>query len=60
MEVWAEGLLVDAAQVLRRLHDANLGFDRAGAAWKQPVRRPDQVVSVEALMPYNLVVEGAG
>jgi hypothetical protein len=55
--VWTDGFLTDAARVLRRLHDASVGFDRSGAIWQQPPRTPDEVVSVNDFAPYNLVVD---
>jgi hypothetical protein len=55
--VWTDAFLADAATVLRRLHDASIGFDRTGAVWQQPTRLPDDVVSVNDFAPYNLVVE---
>jgi hypothetical protein len=54
--VWSDAFLEDAARLLRRLHDASLGFPREGAVWQQPVREPDEVVSINDFAPYNLVV----
>ena len=56
--VWTDAFLAQAARVLRRLHDASVGFDRSGAVWQQPLRRPDEVISVNDFAPYNLVLEG--
>ena len=56
--VWTDAFLVQAARLLRRLHDASTGFDRSGAVWQQPSRLPDEVVSVNDFAPYNLVLEG--
>jgi hypothetical protein len=55
---WTDGFLVDAARILRRLHDASLGFDRAGRVWQQPVREPAEVIAVNDFAPYNLVLQG--
>ena len=55
-EVWTDAFLEDAARVLRRLHDASTGFERAGRVWQQRTRYPDEVVSVNDFAPYNLVV----
>jgi hypothetical protein len=57
-EVWTDAFLVQAARLLRRLHDASAGFDRSGAVWQQPSRLPDEVVSVNDFAPYNLVLDG--
>lgn len=54
--VWSDAFLEDAARLLRRLHDASVGFPREGAVWQQPAREPDQVVAVNDFAPYNLVV----
>lgn len=56
--VWTDGFLVQAAAVLRRLHDASVGFAPSDAVWQQPVREPAQVVSVNDFAPYNLVLDG--
>jgi hypothetical protein len=56
--VWSDGFLVQAAGVLRRLHDASVGFAPSDAVWQQAVRAPAQVVSVNDFAPYNLVLEG--
>ncbi|MGN6445928.1 phosphotransferase [Amnibacterium sp.] len=56
--VRTEAFLVQAAQVLRRLHDASLGFTAQGAVWQQPAREPARVVSVNDFAPYNLVLDG--
>ncbi len=54
--VWSDAFLVDAARLLRRLHDASAGFPREGAVWQQPAREPDEVVSINDFAPYNLVL----
>ncbi len=56
--VWTDGFLQQAALVLRRLHDASVGFAPVDAVWQQPVREPVQVVSVNDFAPYNLVLTG--
>jgi aminoglycoside phosphotransferase (APT) family kinase protein len=56
--VWTDAFLVQAAAVLRRLHDAGVGFAPADARWQQPSRQPEEVVSVNDFAPYNLVLEG--
>jgi Ser/Thr protein kinase RdoA (MazF antagonist) len=54
--VWSDAFLEDAARLLRRLHDASVGFPREGAVWQQPAREPDEVVAINDFAPYNLVV----
>ena len=56
--VWTDAFLERAARVLRRVHDASVGFALAGAVWQQPAREPQQVVSVNDFAPYNLVLDG--
>lgn len=56
-EVWTDAFLRQAAGVLRRLHDASVGFAPEGAVWQQPAREPAQVVSVNDFAPHNLVVD---
>lgn len=53
--VWAESVLIDAAVLLRRWHDASADFDRRGAVWQQPAREPDEVVCHNDWSPHNLV-----
>ena len=54
--VWSDAFLVDAARLLRRLHDMSADFPRGGAVWQQPAREPDEVISINDFAPYNLVV----
>lgn len=56
--VWTDAFLVQAAEVLRRLHDASVGFATEAAVWQQAVREPAQVISVNDFAPYNLVLDG--
>jgi Phosphotransferase enzyme family len=58
--VWEESILVDAARLLRRLHDATRDFDRAGRAWRSPTHTPDEVVCHNDFAPYNLVFRNGG
>ena len=41
--------------MLRELHDATDGFDRAGRVWALPAREPAEVVCHNDFAPYNLV-----
>jgi hypothetical protein len=53
--VWEEGVLLDAARLLRRLHDASAGFALAGRRWQLPAREPAEVVCHNDFAPHNLV-----
>jgi hypothetical protein len=54
--VWTDDVLVEAARVLRRVHDATAGFDRSGAVWRLPAHEPAEVVCHNDAAPYNLVL----
>jgi aminoglycoside phosphotransferase (APT) family kinase protein len=53
--VWGDAVLVAAAALLRRLHDATAGFERPGARWRLPAHEPAEVVCHNDFAPYNLV-----
>ena len=53
--VWDEMTLVDAARMLRQLHDATVGYDAGNAAWRQPAHGPVEVVCHNDVAPYNMV-----
>lgn len=53
--VWADRVLLDAVDLLRRMHDASASFDRAGAVWRLPVREPAEVVCPDDAAPYTMV-----
>lgn len=55
--VWSDTFLVEATRLLRRLHDASASFDASGCTWQQPVREPQEVVSLNDFAPYNLVLQ---
>ena len=40
--------------MLRELHDATGGFDRAGRVWALPAREPAEVICHNDFAPYNL------
>ena len=52
--VWTDEALVDAAQYLRVLHDASIGFDLTDATWQWPVDQPIEVVRHNDFAPHNL------
>lgn len=53
--VWDERTLVDAARMLRRLHDATVGYDDPDAAWRQPAHGSAEVICHNDVAPYNMV-----
>lgn len=55
--VWRDDALADAAEHLRALHDASVGFDLEGAIWRVPVRSPVEVICHNDFAPHNLVFE---
>ena len=52
--VWEPPVLDRAAAMLRELHDATEGFDRAGRVWALPAREPAEVICHNDFAPYNL------
>ncbi len=58
--LWQPSVLVDAARLLRRVHDASAGLATDAGPWRSPARRPAEVVCHNDVAPYNLVFrEGA-
>nr|WP_300147518.1 phosphotransferase [Propionicimonas sp.] len=53
--VWSASVLVDAARLLRRLHDASVPLAGVRDGWRSPVREPADVVCHNDFAPYNLV-----
>lgn len=58
--VWEPRLLDDAARLLRRLHDASVGYAPQDAAWRMPAHEPVEVICHNDVAPYNLVLDDAG
>ncbi|MEA2229705.1 MAG: hypothetical protein QOF04_3335, partial [Solirubrobacteraceae bacterium] len=56
--IWDDAVLVAAASLLRRLHDATVDFARPGASWRLPAREPREVVCHNDFAPHNLVFRG--
>ena len=52
--VWEPAVLDRAASMLRELHDATEGFDRAGRTWALPEHEPAEVICHNDFAPYNL------
>jgi len=53
--VWRDDVLRDAGVLLRRVHDASASFDRTGATWRLPGRRPAEVICHCDTSPDNMV-----
>lgn len=53
--VWEERTLVDAARMLRALHDATIGYRDPDAHWRQPLHEPVEVICHNDVAPYNMV-----
>ncbi len=53
--LWADKVLHDGAQRLRRLHDASVGFGSDGGIWQSPAKIPAEVVCHNDFAPHNLV-----
>jgi hypothetical protein len=58
--VWDESVLVDGARMLRRLHDASIGFGTDGAIWQSPTRIPSDVICHNDFAPHNLAFNDEG
>jgi hypothetical protein len=57
--MWDDAVLVAAAALLRRYHDATVDFrPPADARWRLPARAPAEVVCHNDFAPYNLVFRG--
>ena len=55
--VWFRRVLVDAGRMLRRWHEASLGFPAEGAVWQLPAHEPVEVVCHNDFSPHNLVFD---
>ncbi|MGV2985771.1 phosphotransferase enzyme family protein [Microbacterium sp. AGC85] len=53
--LWDDRILVSAAQLLRRIHDAGAESVRRASGWRMPSREPMEVVCHNDFAPYNLV-----
>ena len=58
--VWEESVLVDGARMLRRLHDASIGFGIDGAVWQSPTKIPSEVICHNDFAPHNLAFNDEG
>lgn len=58
--VWDDSVLVDGARMLRRLHDASIGFGIDGAVWQSPTKIPAEVICHNDFAPHNLAFNDEG
>lgn len=52
--VWTDAALEQGARMLRRLHDASVGYPLDGAVWQSPTKVPVEVVCHNDFSPHNL------
>ncbi|MET0989041.1 MAG: aminoglycoside phosphotransferase family protein [Glaciihabitans sp.] len=55
--VWRDNVLEDGARLLRRLHDASIGFGLDGAVWQSPTKVPSEVICHNDFAPHNLAFD---
>jgi hypothetical protein len=55
--VWSDDVLQRGAGMLRRLHDASIGFPVDGAVWQSSVKIPSEVVCHNDFAPHNLAFD---
>ena len=53
--VWADTVLVAAAQLMRRIHDASTALVGEDLVWQLPTHHPAEVICHNDFAPYNLV-----
>jgi aminoglycoside phosphotransferase (APT) family kinase protein len=53
--IWSDAVLAGVSGALREWHDATVTFERAGAIWNLPARKPDEVICHCDFAPYNCV-----
>lgn len=53
--VWADTVLVAAAQLMRRIHDASTALVGEDLVWQLPTHHPVEVICHNDFAPYNLV-----
>ncbi|NQX10221.1 phosphotransferase [Microbacteriaceae bacterium VKM Ac-2855] len=52
--VWSDAALQKGARMLRRLHDASIGFPLDGAIWQSRAKVPSEVICHNDFAPHNL------
>lgn len=55
--LWSEAILLDAAALLRRMHDASTELALEDLEWQLPGHRPVEVVCHNDVAPYNMVFQ---
>jgi Ser/Thr protein kinase RdoA (MazF antagonist) len=55
--VWSRAVLARGGAMLRRLHDASIGFATDGAVWQSPAKIPAEVVCHNDFAPHNLAFD---
>jgi len=56
--LWDDQILVDAAQLMRRIHDASVSIaHRQDLVWRLPTHEPVEVICHNDFAPYNLVFQ---
>ncbi|MFC8801255.1 phosphotransferase [Promicromonospora sp. NPDC057138] len=53
--LWSTRVLADAGRLLRRFHDATVGFALSDAEWRLPAAEPAEVICHNDAAPYNMV-----
>lgn len=56
--MWSDAVLVAATALLRRLHDATVGFRPVDPQWRLAAHEPAEVICHNDYAPYNLVFDG--
>jgi hypothetical protein len=58
--VFTDEALAEGARLLRRLHDASIGFGLDGAVWQAPTKVPSEVICHNDFSPHNLAYDADG
>jgi serine/threonine protein kinase len=58
--VFTDAALAEGARLLRRLHDASIGFGLDGAVWQAPAKVPSEVICHNDFSPHNLAYDDDG
>ncbi|WP_345750185.1 phosphotransferase [Microbacterium rhizophilus] len=56
--LWSRDVLVEAARLMRRIHDAGAGLVGAPLSWRAPAHAPAEVICHNDFAPYNLLMSG--
>ncbi len=55
--VWHDSVIEQGARLLRKLHDASIGFGPDGAVWQAPAKVPAEVICHNDFAPHNLAFQ---